>query len=106
MRSETFKLVDGHGDVLGVIWVPTKWAQTIGSGGSIEATWYDPGPIATYGQLADKPAAAGTVTLFCITPSRLKEGTVRMDGIPLSEFEKLPGCAFAPGYAESKRGPF
>ena len=88
----TFKLQSYRGAVLGTITVPERWAKFLHTRGSYEFC------IAiTLRSIHDDTEA--TLRQAVLTTSECYPGAVELIGCSLEEFERVPGCSFAPGAA-------
>lgn len=98
-----FKLVDSAGNVLGVITVSRRRLSV----------WRDhrdyypldiPPPVSAVLDFREMPATTPHAALANARDFAAgDESAVMLVGISLAEFEKLPGCAFAPGAAYLQR---
>ena len=87
----TFKLQSYCGAILGTITVPERWAKFLHTRGSYEFYVSTP-PQSIYDDETTLRQAVLT-TAFC------HPGAVELIGCSLEEFERVPGCSFAPGAA-------
>ena len=87
----TFKLQSYRGAILGTITVPERWAKFLHTRGSYELYVSTP-PQSIYG---DKTILRQII----LTMSERHPGAVELIGCSLEEFERVPGCSFAPGAA-------
>jgi len=88
----TFKLQSYRGAILGTITVPERWAMFLHTRGSYEFC------IAiTPRSIYDDTES--TLRQAVLATSECHPGAVELIGCSLEEFERVPGCSFAPGAA-------
>ena len=87
----TFKLQSYRGAILGTIAVPERWAKFLHTRGSYEFYVSTP-PQSIY----DNDT---TLRQAVLTTSECYPGALELIGCTLEEFERVPGCSFAPGAA-------
>lgn len=98
-----FKLVDSAGNVLGVITVSRRMLTAWRGDGDYCALDIPP-PVSAVLDFRQMPATTPHAALANARDLAAgDESAIMLVGLTLAEFEKLPGCAFAPGAAYLQR---
>ncbi len=103
MASEPFKLANIHGDIVGIVWFPIKWAEEIRSAKKLHR-YYEKTKFMSLFGCPNALEQTMDVVSFQIEPHPEIRDAIMIFGITPSEFETIPGCMFAAGAAYTEKG--
>jgi hypothetical protein len=92
-NTTSFKLESADGTVLGTITIPWHWAELICINGVV--TFFIAPPMSEAGD----GDAEVTVRQAVLVKAWRNPDALKLFGATLEEFERLPGCSFAPSAA-------
>ena len=96
--TATRKLYSGKGVVLGTITYPAEWELYIRKRGGITVRFAE-AMLGFYDPSAHISPSIRTFALFLHYGNQAEREGLQLQGITLEEFEKQPGCSFAPSAA-------
>ena len=95
LSTVQYKLYSRAGVVLGVIGIHPHWHELLRKNGGLEFAMSPGLPSFSDFRLSD----AVTLRYGRLSHSYEDRGGLYLDGISLEEFERIPGCSFAPSAA-------